>query len=311
MELRAMFSAISIGILRSPGAFILYGWLDFFAQCLGGAQRPVWIAQQLTRQKHDVRLIGLKDRLRLCRLRDHSDGACCNPCLLSTLLCKWNLIARPNGNLHPRHESAAGNVDQIHLHGLQDSAELDRLRQVPTPFFPIRRRDSKKQRQACGPDFPHPSHDVNRKTNSIFEAASIFILTTIAQRRKKLVDQVTMRSVNLERFKTRIQRPCRRLAKRLDHFADFVWCERTRHRIVVRKGGGARRDGFPSARFQWHFLASQPRRTGAPLAACMCQLHPGDGALAADKLRNGPPRRNMRIEINSSVHWRNPATRLD
>jgi hypothetical protein len=36
-------------------------------------------------------------------------------------------------------------------------------------------------------------------------------------------------------------------------------------RVVVRKSGGARRNGFPSARFQRHFLASQPRRTGAPL----------------------------------------------
>jgi len=227
----------------------------------------------------------------------------------SNLLCKWNLISRPNGNIHARYESAAGNVDQIHTRSLQDSAQLDGLRQVQPPSF---QSVAETLKTAASVRAQISRTALTTRTQSGFRFSKLLHIhpDENAQRRKKFVDQVAMPARESRALQTCMQRPCRRPTKRFDHFADFVWCERTWHRIVARKKQRARRQRVPSVRFQRHFLASQPRAHCAPLRPACANCIPATALWLPDELGMGLTKQHVNRGKFQRPLARSPA-RLD
>src|SRR5208282_5106746 len=270
----ARFSAISASIGHSPSSFILHGGFDLCIQSLCRPPRPIRIAQQFTRKKNQIGLLGRQYRLGLRRLGDHANRARRNASFLANRLCKSSLISRPQRNLYSERRSSAGGINQIHSQRLQFPRQRNRLRQIPAAFFPIRRRNAHEKRQALRPNLPDSSDNLRRQANSIFQIAAILVRPRVRKRRQELVQQIAVRGMDFNHLESRRQRAFRRFLERPDNFSNLAHGQLARHRIARVEGQRARPNRLPPALFHRDGLASNPRRSRACLPPCMRELHP-------------------------------------
>ena len=199
--------------MRSPGSLILRGRLDLHVQCLGGAPRPIRIAQHFARKENHVRLLGRQNRLRLRGLGDHSHCARRNPSLLANRLGKSTLIARTEqessrpGTAPPLETSTKSTPSAFNFRPIQWSA--------PNPSRLLSNRSPKCAQTAAtsAAKFADRAARPVSNANAVFKAAAILILARIGERRKKLVQQVAVRRMNLQNLKTRRQRAFARPAE--------------------------------------------------------------------------------------------------
>src|ERR1035441_8096616 len=108
-------------------AGILFGDGGGCAQRLRGVQRPVWVAQKLARQQHDVRLPGAHDCARLMRLGDHPHRSREDAGLVPDALGEGRLVGRSDLDLGMRHDSAK---IQIGPRSEEHTSELQSLRHL-------------------------------------------------------------------------------------------------------------------------------------------------------------------------------------
>ncbi|MNG09279.1 hypothetical protein D3C84_926940 [compost metagenome] len=66
---------------------------------------------------------------------------------------------------------------------------------------------------------------MQHQANAVFEGTAVLITPLITQRRKKLVQQVTMGRVHFDHLETGGQRAFRRLDKGLDDVSDLAFVE--------------------------------------------------------------------------------------
>ena len=64
----------------------------------------------------------------------------------------------------------------------------------------------------------------------------VIVLTSIAQRRQKLVNQIAVRRMDLEDAEASLAGPARGRGKSRDNLLNAVRCEGLRHRIGVGEG---------------------------------------------------------------------------
>ena len=85
---------------------------------------------------------------------------------------------------------------------------------------------------------PYSAHRLgylDHESRPVFKLAAIGILPRIAQRRKKLVDQIPVRRVQLDHLKPRGERPPSRSGKPLDDGADSLQSKLLRDAICLAK----------------------------------------------------------------------------
>src|ERR1700692_2971054 len=131
-------------------------------------------------------------------------------------------------------------------------------------------------------------------------------------RRQKLMNQVSMSSVNLNDTEARFAGTARRRDKSKTNVLDTFDRERLRHRIGIRKSQCARSNDIvpPSITFGDHSLAC-PWPVSASLATGMRQLHPSHTALLMNKPDDSSQRLNVIVYPDAQVLRTNPALRKD
>ena len=90
---------------------------------------------------------------------------------------------------------------------LSSRAENDRLLDVPTPFHPIGRRNAREQRHVVGHQPAQLLGDAEDQPHAILEAAAIFVGSLIAERRKKLVEQIAVGGVDFDELEASLNGP--------------------------------------------------------------------------------------------------------
>src|SRR6185437_931478 len=141
------------------------------------------------------------------------------------------------------------------------------------------------------------SHDFAREPRAILKRAAVFVPAEIAEWRKKLINQVSVRRMNFHHVESRVERaPCRR-RKRFRHAADFFATHFARLRIIVLKFDRTRRDHVrPSAFTRRHFsLPRGPRLVRACLAPRMRKLNPREASLLVNEPYNS--RQSFRMAV--------------
>jgi len=76
---------------------------------------------------------------------------------------------------------------------------------LPAACHPIRRRNAYKKGQIFWPNLAHRLRYRQPQPHPIFERATVTILTTVAQWREELMDQITMRSMDFDNLEAGFQ----------------------------------------------------------------------------------------------------------
>src|SRR5579872_5796578 len=258
------------------------------AQHARRTQRPIRIAQHLPRQQHNICLPAANNMVRLHWLRNHPDGARQNSRIAADPLRKFSLISRTHGNLHARDDAARRAIHQIDAHFFHRACQFHRLLNVPASFLPIRCRDTHEERLLFRPLRAHRLRHFTREPRAILKRAAVFVVTKIAERRKKFINQVSVRRVNFHHVESRAERSPRRRSKRFRDAADFLASHFARLRIIVLKFYRARRDHIgPSAFTLRHFsMLRGPRLVRACLAPRMRKLNSREASLLVNETYN-------------------------
>ena len=163
-----------------------------------------------------------------------------------------------------------------------------------------------------GHDAAHSLHDLAQHARAIFKRAAVFIVALIAERRKKFVNQIAVRGMDLDDAKTSIACAPRGRGKCSDDFANAIARERLRHRIIFGERNRARRhDVFPAAFALRNRAVTFPRPARARFAAGVRQLHPGDAALLVNEMNDARQRLDVIVTPDAEVLWTDTALRQD
>src|SRR5229473_2068500 len=127
-------------------------------------------------------------------------------------------------------------------------------------------------------------------------------------RRQKLMNQVSMSSVDLDDTEARFAGTTRRGGKSRNHVLNTVDRERSRHRIVIGESQCTRSNDIVPASiiFGDHSLTC-PRPVSAGLATGVRQLHPSHAALLMNKPGDSSQRLNVIVHPDAQVLRTNPA----
>src|SRR5262249_12542518 len=142
--------------------------------------------------------------------------------------------------------------------------------------------------------------------------AAVLVVPLIAERRKKFVNEIAVRGVDLDDAKTSIACATRGRSKCVDDFANAIPSERPRLRIIVGERNHARRhDVSPAALTLWNRTVTFPRPARAGLASGMRQLHSGDAALLMNKADDAFEGRDVIVTPDAEVLRTDAAFRQD
>src|SRR5262249_13829698 len=134
------------------------------------------------------------------------------------------------------------------------------------------------------PRSAHGLHDLAQHARAIFKRATVIVVALIAKRRKKFVNEISMRGVYLDDAKAGIACATRGRRKGSNDFANAIPRERLRLRIIFGERNRARRhDVSPAAFALRNDAVAFPWPARARLATGVRQLHPCDAALLVNK----------------------------
>src|SRR5690606_29821262 len=120
-----------------------------------------------------------------------------------------------------RHRTTTGYaaVVDLALHGFNES---DRIRYIPTAFRPVSGGDAHADGDIGGHRSAHGGDDFATETHAVFQRAAVAIFAIVGNRRQKLVDQVTVRTMNFEHAIADTHGPLRRLHEAFNHLLNAL-----------------------------------------------------------------------------------------
>ena len=181
---------------------------------------PVWIAEHLSGQKHQVSFTIRDHRVGLVGLSDQTDRGRGNPGFAADSGCKRHLKAWGSGDLCVGHQGARRTINKVNAVLAKKPGKRNGLFHTPSAVDPIRGGDADKERQMYGPLGANGIHNLQHQPGAVFEAAAIFIGPLIRQWRQKLVKQIAMCGVNLNKVKASFKSPSRCLTESFHHRID-------------------------------------------------------------------------------------------
>ena len=186
--------------------------------------------------------------------------------------------------------------------------QFHRFVRIPAALSPVSRGDAHKQRQMLGPFTAHLIYNLKCEPHAIFKAAAILVAALVGKRRKKLVQQVAVSRVYLNKVEASLSCPARCLAERCNHCHDARPIERRGYSVVGRKGDCAGPYRLPATRRSGHQRRPwlKPRRR-AGLASRVGQLHARASPLAVHKLGNAAQVGDVLVFPDAQVFRRNAA----
>src|SRR5260370_1825254 len=114
---------------------------DGLVQFSGRSQRPIWIAQKLTRDNYGVRLFRSNNVLCLNWRSNHPHRAGHDSSFATNPFGEVRLVTGTDWNIRVWHVTTGRTIDEINSDWLQLPGEFDRLINVPPVLHPIPRRD--------------------------------------------------------------------------------------------------------------------------------------------------------------------------
>src|SRR3954469_9194374 len=130
-----------------------------------------------------------------------------------------------------------------------------------------------------GPDAAHRIHYLQWEADAIFKTAAVCVGAVVGQRRKKLVQQVAVGSMNLDKIETCCHGPAGCLRERADDSIDAGLIEFPRNRVLIGEGDGTGSDWRPSAFAGAKKAFPAERHRHASFAAGVRNLNSRPGAL--------------------------------
>ena len=250
---------------------------------------PARVIEHRPSQRNRVGLAGGDDGLGLLGLGDQADRNRRQSDLVFDPVRKRHLVARAELDGLLRRHPAAGHMD------CRAAARLQRVRQgqgafdVPAAGHPIGGRDARPHRQARREGLAHGLEHLERKTHAVGQAAAVFVVALVGDRREELVQQVAVRGVNFHAVQAQPRSAQRRRGKLGAHALQTIAVERRRCVFRGRMRHRRRCHRLPGAGLACaNLLPAHPRRAGRGLA-------PGVGQLHAD------PDRRMRPQCRQHV----------
>src|SRR5262249_36473974 len=197
---------------------------------------------------------------------------------------------------------AGGAIDQVDAELSQDLPQRNRILDRPATVDPVRARKAEKQRVLLRPDFAHRHHSFTYHANAVGKCTAVFVGALIAERREKRMQQITMRSVKLNHFRTSGFSAARSSSKRLKDGCDLGFAQPAWGLITVReRNGTGRKNRRPSAAFGRQWLAAFPWFHGAGFASGVRKLDPRNRALLFDARKSAPQRLNLLVAPQAEV----------
>ena len=268
---------------------------------LRGVKGPVGIAQHLARQQHEVGLIVADDLVGLGRPGDHADRSGGDIRFAANSLSERRLVPRPDRDLRLLDIAARRAIDHIDAKSEQLARKLDRLVDVPSALDPVGRREADEQRAALRQDAPHRSDAFADESRAVVERAAVSVGAAVAERRQKLVDQISVRAVNLDHPEAGGERALSRDGEGTMHSMNLVDRHFIRHGVGIIERDGARRERAPSARRLGNGAIPRPGPIRAGLPAGMGQLNAGASALSVKKACDPFERLEMLLAPDAEV----------
>ena len=253
----------------------------------GGAQRPDGIGEQRSPEDDEVGLIVGDDRFGQIRAVDQADGASQQAGVGFDGGGEGHLVAGMDGDLLPRVIAAGGAIDQIDVAAFRPAMRQRRMAVVerPAAVHPIGTGDAQEERQIGGPGGARGGHRFEQQADAIFEAAAVIVVAGIAERRKKLVEQVAVGAVDLEDAEAggagAIRRP-RRTARGTGRSSASSWRPGT-GQPSAKGGADGPMGSQPPAETGIGLPPSHGPRHGG-FAAGVSELNGGNGVLGRDEI---------------------------
>src|SRR5262249_2200690 len=162
------------------------------------------------------------------------------------------------------------------------------------------------------PRSAHGLHDLAQDARAILKRAAVFVVTVIAQRRKKFVNKIAVCAVYFDDTKASIACATRGRGKRRNGLPNAIAHERLRLWIIFRERDRAwSNDVFPTAFALLNCAIAFPWPARAGLATRVRQLHPRDAPLLMNKADDALQRLDVIIPPDAEVLRTNAAFRQD
>jgi len=210
----------------NAATLVLLRELCLDVQGLGSAQDKVGVLQEPTANSNQVGLLLLQDFLSLLTVRDDTHGHDVQARHLPLdLLCKRHLVTWEGLDLLLGRVATGRDMEDIHTGVLDPFRDLDRLSNVPRGAIQmlnkISGRNSEQDGLLCWKVLTDSPNDLQQESGPVLERSTITIRTLVADRGKELMDQVTVRTVDLDRVQPSLGRTGRCCAKGLDSLFDL------------------------------------------------------------------------------------------
>ena len=279
---------------------------------MGGAERPIRVAQCSAADFHGVGGARLQNLLRLLRLGDEPDCGGGNARATAHLFGERHLVVGLHRNGHVGNQSACGHVNQVHAVGLQNLSQFNGLVKVPTACGPVGGGDAHQHRHGVGHDGTNRIHDFDQHADAIVERSAVLVVTLVDERVEELRQQVAVRGMDFHRVEADVHGTPGGVAELVHDGVDLIDAQRARtSQGTVCVGAWANRP--PSALLLRHALSIETDRVaaGGTLASGVVELHRHRGTHCLRVGHDPTPCVHLSVIPQSQIARRNAASRRD
>src|SRR5690606_7806206 len=165
-----------------------------------GVPRPARIIEDRTGQPDHVRVAGAHNGFGLIVVGNQPDGDNRHLHRLLYRASQRHLIARPHGDLLPRVQTSAGNVDRITAPRFERLRKLDGLLYIPTTLYPVGAGYAHRDRTVSRKSTANRIKYLEREAHAVFKTATITVIAMVGERRQELVQEIAVRAMDLDRI---------------------------------------------------------------------------------------------------------------
>src|ERR1035437_1390347 len=227
-------------LLMPRGAPVVRRRIDVAAEFGRGVPAPAWVVEHAARQRYHVGLPRCDDLFGLFRLGDEADGDGVDAGCLFQGLRERHLIAGAERNFLQGRHAARGGVDPVDAALFQLFGKFDGLREVPAALDPVGRRNLDADRLRVRKRRADRVEYFQRIAHAVLQAPAISVGAPVGDRRQELVQEITVRAMQLEAVEAEPLGAFRRRDKRVAHAGKTRRIERPWRRLapLVRHRGG-------------------------------------------------------------------------
>src|SRR6185437_5919628 len=227
-------------------------------------------------------------------------------------LRKRHLVSGADGNVRSGDVAAGGAVDEVDAERGDHARERDGVLGVPTAVDPVGGGDAKKEREPPGPHAAYALYYLAQKSRAVVEVAAVRVRAGVGERREEFVDEVAVRTVNLEHAEAGVQGTARAVRERPHDILNSGDIERVRSLITGGERDGTRCDDRTPAAFKGvDRLVALPWRRGARLAPCVRKLDARHRTLLRDERRDARKEIDVRVLPDAEIVGGDAAVRRD